>query len=408
MIIPVFYTCSNSQSFALSPSFPRQEVADDIHDAVKKDISERIVKVNYTDMNETIIANSIDMSHVTYLSDGKILNATLWLAWPGFDKTLYKLAYKIDFGMYIDVNPNSQMGNEAVSYHKQIIWPSKYLYDLPIYIHTKSNNSWIENIHEVLSAGVHRYLKIAERNLTDSLIQEFGTLIPGVALYLPVSVNLSDINFPEKYKVMFYTDVYLDNNTRIADFTNWIDIPTPKFFISTFPNPVELRPSDSRYITGILKTTSGFIPNVTSFRSDEMSNFIKVQPQGTSNSSPSGVHPGVFDIQVPSKDKIQAGEYTIPIAVNISTGPALFPPEFFALKEHPAYANLRGYLVSVANVTVKVLEPLSIGEQFKQFWDTYGQPISIVAGGLAGGAATLLFDRLKKKEDSPHNNHQIN
>lgn len=62
---------------------------------------------------------------------------------------------------------------------------------------------------------------------------------------------------------------------------------------------------------------------------------------------------------------------------------------------------------TTANMTIKVLEPLSLGEQFKQFWDIYGQPKSIVLGGFAGGATSLLFDRYKKKEDSSHNDsHQ--
>jgi hypothetical protein len=46
-----------------------------------------------------------------------------------------------------------------------------------------------------------------------------------------------------------------------------------------------------------------------------------------------------------------------------------------------------------------ISEPKGSGEQFKEFWDIYGQPISIVAGGFAGGATSLIFDKLKKRKE---------
>ena len=52
---------------------------------------------------------------------------------------------------------------------------------------------------------------------------------------------------------------------------------------------------------------------------------------------------------------------------------------------------------TISNMTIHVLEPLGLSEQFKDFWGIYGQPISIVVGGFAGGATTLLFERLQKK-----------
>jgi hypothetical protein len=50
------------------------------------------------------------------------------------------------------------------------------------------------------------------------------------------------------------------------------------------------------------------------------------------------------------------------------------------------------------------LKPLSFSEWFKQGWDVYGQPISIVAAGFVGGATSLLFDRLKKTKKGKEKN----
>src|SRR5206468_9108480 len=135
-----------------------------------------------------------------------------------------------------------------------------------------------------------------EKNYSDFFEKEHGILSDMVPTSIPISVDLSDINFPNRYRIAFYTDVYLGpglfNDTRIADFTNWVDIPPTKFFISTFPEKIYLRPGTSgtsKEFTGILKSIDGSVPNVTSFRVDNNDSIIKVHAYGTSNTSSSGV-----------------------------------------------------------------------------------------------------------------------
>lgn len=58
-----------------------------------------------------------------------------------------------------------------------------------------------------------------------------------------------------------------------------------------------------------------------------------------------------------------------------------------------------GYVTNPSmNLTVSVIPPLNFDEQFKEFWSVYGQPISIVAGGFAGGFASLVFAKIKKSD----------
>ena len=104
---------------------------------------------------------------------------------------------------------------------------------------------------------------------------------------------------------------------------------------------------------------------------------------------------------------IQAGEYTIPIVATISTGSTNAPPEFIGGPDFKTHANSKDYMKTKTNMTIHVLQPLRFPEWFKQGWETYGQPISIVLGGFAGGAASFLFYRFKgKKESSHYNSHQ--
>jgi hypothetical protein len=48
------------------------------------------------------------------------------------------------------------------------------------------------------------------------------------------------------------------------------------------------------------------------------------------------------------------------------------------------------------NLTITVTPPLNVNDQFKDFWSTYGQPISIIMGGFAGGFASLVFGRVRR------------
>ncbi len=65
-----------SNVLADSPSFSRQEVGDDEHDGINiNGLSGTQTRDDYEDM----LDNSTDIQKITYLSDGKNLNASLWL-----------------------------------------------------------------------------------------------------------------------------------------------------------------------------------------------------------------------------------------------------------------------------------------------------------------------------------------
>jgi hypothetical protein len=68
-------------------------------------------------------------------------------------------------------------------------------------------------------------------------------------------------------------------------------------------------------------------------------------------------------------------------------------PEFQASKKYPVL----GYVTSPTNLTITVIPPLNVNDRFKDFWSIYGQPISIIAGGFAGGFASLIFGRVTKR-----------
>jgi hypothetical protein len=91
------------------------------------------------------------------------------------------------------------------------------------------------------------------------------------------------------------------------------------------------------------------------------------------------------------------GEYTVPIRATISSGSAI-PSEFIGSKSYSSYVPTESFSTTVADLTVKVLEPLTFPEWFKEGWETYGGFISLVAGGFTAGVASLLFDRIKNRK----------
>ena len=96
------------------------------------------------------------------------------------------------------------------------------------------------------------------------------------------------------------------------------------------------------------------------------------------------------------------GQYSIPVMVNISSG-SLFPSKFVELPNLNLSVTTEGYLSTLANLSLSVVEPPTISEQVKEFWETYGGRHSLVGAGFVGGISTIVFDYLKnrKKKGAP-------
>jgi hypothetical protein len=149
----------------------------------------------------------------------------------------------------------------------------------------------------------HRYLKVEHNYNYSRLFQQEMQFYHRV-YYIPLSLNLSLLVSPDRYKVMFYTGLFGD--IRLIDFTSSIDIPPPTFNISA-SNPVEIRRGGTQDIGIVLKSTA--LPSkVVSFTNLENHSAIQVAtPGGKLNDN--SAEPTSFNITVP--DNIQVGDYTI-------------------------------------------------------------------------------------------------
>ncbi len=377
-LITILCNCSFGTGFALSPSFSQQEIKDFSNDGLKINGA----NISYTtDKYNDLLNKATDIQSVDYSSDGKNFNATLWL--QGKIPSNFELSKvsRLIYGMLIDADSNQATGKDGVDYQVEIQW-------------NNISKTWYRFFDEYSSQGYTRELN-KDINYTQLYKEDEQH-------YVLLSANLSAMNFPNKYKVIFYSEIIYDINdlsNQSIDFTNWADIPAPQFTLSTIPNPLILRVGETKDIGVQLKPLSSgsrvvnFIPNGNTavqlrFNPDKL------------NESYNETQPAPFKIHVPQSAPV--GQYIIPIIANISTE-SLFPSKFFFPTQLKIPAH--GYVTGSANLTITVLESQSMLEQFKDFWDVFGQPISIIAGGFAGGATSLLFDKLKKPKERKENNN---
>ena len=364
--------------FAASPAFNRQEITDDFHDGTHLNrMGHNQTKDDYNDTLDGLT----DIQKITYFSNGTVLIATLWLG-SGFEEnpSTNGSTVAVVYGILIDADYNQETGKEGVDYQIEIQWNNE-------------TQTWKKGIIEY-SSPVH--------NRTLDKKENYSGFYEKDERYVLLSVNLDDILSPNPYKAMFYAGAIYNNSDMKIDLTTWVDISPPVYSISTLPNPVIVRQGEQKIIGAQLKSTTGFVPDVIDFMPVENYSSTELEFIGDKlNKSSFGIEPAPFKIEVPKN--AQVGQYIIPIRAIISTG-STFPYWKFVnfrnvnLPSNSTEIATKGDKIVLANLTISVVEPLSIQEQLKDFWSVYGGPINLTGAGLAGGLTTYLIDYLKSRK----------
>ncbi|HEY7109490.1 MAG TPA: hypothetical protein VH415_08700, partial [Nitrososphaeraceae archaeon] len=91
--------------------FARQEITTGNHDAIQINSTNGVQRpADYKD----VLDNSSDIQRITYSSDGKMLNATLWLNGPVYADPSKYGANTVVFGVLIDIDNNPTTGKFGV------------------------------------------------------------------------------------------------------------------------------------------------------------------------------------------------------------------------------------------------------------------------------------------------------
>jgi uncharacterized membrane protein YuzA (DUF378 family) len=359
--------------FALSPSFPRQEIKDIPLDW--RDID----KQKPTDEGSQFT----DIRRVNYFSDGKYLNATLWLR--GNIVNGSENGPQVSYGMFIDGDSKTETGWQGVDYQTEISW---------------QNGTWMSTVAEFSSLGDVRILDSIKLNNTE-LSKSMGN-------YVPLSLDLRYMIFPEKYKVIFYAgEIKKDDNNnatiRMMDFTNWVHLPTPEFIISTKPSSIELRPGEQKTILVNVNSTTGFEPvvnfsaiNLTDVGWKLRHNHLLLPSYGLET----------IPLQIKVSENATVGPYLLNMFAN-----ATFPSE--SLIDSPSSEEEQQQFIipqenerisKQTSIGITVREPLTVIDHVSEIWGKLGGFINFVYL-IGGAAATWLFTTYIKKREKKNDNN---
>jgi hypothetical protein len=388
-----------SNILADSPSFSRQEVGDDERDGININ---GLAGTQTVDDYKDPLDDSTDILKITYLSDAKNLNASLWLGGNFTKDPAAKGAEAVVYGMLVDVDSNPRTGFQGVDYQLEVQWMnSSRIWNMFLGEYPSVDNASLRDPAE--------YLKILDikQNYTDFFVDNKP--------YITLSLPLDDVAFPSNFKAMYYGIVIYDSSNMVVDLGSWIDIPPADLAISTLPNPVIIRQGEQRNIAVHLKSNDGVTSNVASFLPIENYSKIDMQPNsmdelegaagGSGGEPPSSSNMGPTTFRTKVASDAEIGEYTIPILVNMSTG-SVFPSEFLRLSNFTFSVPTKGNILTVANLTMTVTEPVTTQEQIKEFWGAYGGIISLVGAGFGGGLASYVLDRVKSRKNNNNSDNR--
>ena len=74
-------------------------------------------------------------------------------------------------------------------------------------------------------------------------------------------VNLSSLNNPSKYNLLFYSAESFQSN-EVRQFTSWVSIPPPTLQVTTSPEDISIRQGESLMVPARIKSTTGFSNDV--------------------------------------------------------------------------------------------------------------------------------------------------
>ena len=354
-----------------SPQFSRQEINSGIHDGIQ--ISEYLPTQIPTDYKSPLDL-ATDIQKVTYYSDGKNLNATLWLG----NKTIADPAkfgtVVLLYGALFDIDKNPGTGKFGVDFQHEIQWNN----------YSKEWNNFI----------IERPSKDYFRTVFS---QENYTGIQDNVNFVLMSQDLKHLTLPEHFKVLYYTVAIYNNTKTTVDMTSWIDIPPPVYTFSTIPDPITISPGEQKDIGIQLESGEGINPEVIDYiQLENNESLVKVilNPNNLNFSSFSSDLPAPFRIIVPSD--VQVGKYKIPFLVNVSQG-SIFPSGFIEIPNFNLAISGKSFSTVNSNLTVTVIEPPTFDDKVRGFWSTYGPIISLVTAGFVGGISTYVMDKIRNR-----------
>jgi hypothetical protein len=230
-----------------SPSLSRQEITDENTDWYITPGSSKTLCEAYTIFP--------DLESVSYFSNGKFLNITMWLN-DLIDESIINYKNYLTFNVGIILDPDSKLKTD-------------YLIKLSL---DTNSSKWIKTFYEISSNDIRILDSKPMEDKYEGIENTNRILGIGGKSHVNILLDLNKINLPEQYIILFYINNYIVSNsycvqTDISDYLAYV--PPPIFSISTLSEPpIMLRPGNAQMITLIVNSTIKTNSNITYFSNE--------------------------------------------------------------------------------------------------------------------------------------------
>jgi hypothetical protein len=359
---------------AASPSFGYEEIRDDAFNWI--DMNHKQVR-SVSEMPPIFGHPYTDILTVNYFSDGRTLNAILWLKYLFNKIVISNDGTRINYGMFIDADANRETGVGGIDYQVEI---------------SGQSGKWTRTFSQWSSLGTNRTL--SEENYTNTnFFVKNGS-------YVLLHTDLNTMGSPDKYRVLFYAE-QMKGPIWLIDATNWVHIPKPDYEISTSPSSIDLSQGDNKTVIVQIKSTTGFKPTVQLYlKSRDTADDMKLNFNPTKVLLPSyGVNTSRLSIYIPSNAELRT--HIINVLAN-----ATFSPEPFLLPlSKSSHASTMGNLIIpsieksevITKQTALNINVQTLWEKVLELLNKWQFPITFVSGIIIGNIAPWLFRKIRNR-----------
>jgi len=313
-----------------------------------------------------------DIIEVTYFTNGRTLNSTIWLLFPFRE---LPVGYSIfNYGMLIDSDFDEDTGAGGIDYQLEIRWNNE-------------TNTWTRVLTEWSSAAVGGRILEESKNFTRFSEDQL--------FYVSIPIELEDISNPNKFRAVYYAESKREASPLVSDFTKWINVPPQELQVATYPQSIELRQGETKTVELTINSTSGLEPDVILYSENQDTDPV--------------LDFSAKKLKIPSN-----GFASIPLTVSTSGNTKIAPHTIFifANSSYPAFEFVKVNATShdsefplkiqgddkmvKTSLLIDVKEPLSLTDKISEFWNKLGELLLFLYGVVAG-LSPMIFNAIRKK-----------
>jgi hypothetical protein len=386
----IVHAYEQHEVFAGSPSFPIQQVFDDQLDwnipdpnSTERNIFPEIAEDPFDCVTDLYVPS--DITSVSYSSDGKYLNATLWLYSP-LEDPAYNIISR-EYAIQIDVASVYESG--SADYASAVSW-------------NNNTSSWTKELYEYnIYADDWRYIK--------SIPNYTGFFQKGKN-YVTLYFDLQSMNLPDQYKLIFVAqDTFVKDGIycKLLDITDFFPVPAPKYNISVTQNSLFIKPGQEKTIELKIESEANF-PSVSNLYWNQTKGLeMQITPSELSL-PPKGITTSLIHIK--ALENATVAPYTLSISSSIYPNETLYSG-FTELKGNLPHEILKRNTA----LTVVVEEPLGILDYVNNVLSTWGAPVreffaivtTIGGAGVSGWIINKIRHKIKRKNEQKKEDNAI-